>query len=322
MLTLHHTLHSQDSPCTGLSRMPIVSKLPYHLNGDGNVKELTCTFTQNSAQDSPEHDTIPISNIPSGETEIYTFLHAGTTLRHRMPRPAQMASGPHFRETLRNHRTVFAMFYRCSDTASRAMLPIFESLCAEHSSPSVAFVKVKKDDWPGLCVEHCIPRSTSLTFTTFKNEDKIDSTDGADERELERMVERHISPSSRRARARSRSACGCCEHRVRARTPSRDREVYRFRRRPRSVSRHRVPFEVHWPSQHRAQPHRYYPAELRHVQRLGPLTIERPVDLEYRGQDGRYRRAHDIRLSRTSSGTEATYLDWSGPIAIERRIGA
>ncbi|KAK5085129.1 hypothetical protein LTR70_008083 [Exophiala xenobiotica] len=94
-----------------------------------------------------------------------------------MSRPVHMSSGSYFRETLRDYPTVFAMFYKCSDLSTRAMLPIFEFLCEEHTTTRVAFVMVKKDDLPGLCVEHRIPRSTNLTFAAFKNERKVGMTD-------------------------------------------------------------------------------------------------------------------------------------------------
>ncbi|KAK5941215.1 hypothetical protein PMZ80_006492 [Knufia obscura] len=242
-----------------------------------------------------------------------------------MSRPVQMSSGPYFRDTLRDYSMVFAMFYKCSDVNTRAMLAIFESLCEEHSTPSVAFVKVKKDDLPGLCVEHDIPRNTSVTFAAFKNERKVGMTDGTNSKELERMVESHVRSARPRLRGGDHGSCDCCDSRARTRSvssrPERVVHAPRARDRPRSASRHRVPLVVDWPGRRHAPRNATIPADLTYVDRRGPRAVERRAHLEYLGGDGRYHRTDDVRLQRTPRGAEATYLDWSGPIAIERTIG-
>jgi len=223
------------------------------------------------------------------------------------------------------------------------MLPIFESLCEEHTTTRVAFVMVKKDDLPGLCVEHQIPRSTNLTFAAFKNECKVGMTDGTHSEDLEIMVQRHIRPTAPRstaprstaprptaprstairARGREQASCDCCDHRARTHSLSSrsDHIVARPQRPARSPSRHRVPFTIDWPNRRSAPRNATLPADLTYVDRRGPLPVERPMEVEYLGRDGRYRRTDDVRLQRTPRGAEATYLDQSGPIAIERTIG-
>lgn len=245
-----------------------------------------------------------------------------------MSRPVHMSSGSYFRETLRDYPTVFAMFYKCSDLTTRAMLPIFESLCEEHTTTRVAFVMVKKDDLSGLCVEHRIPRSASLTFAAFKNERKVGMTDGMNSEDLESMVQTYIRPTAPRPtairpRGRERASCDCCDHRARTRSRSSrsDRRVSRLQRAARSHSRHRVPFAVDWPDRRNAPRNATLPADLTYVDRRGPLAVERPLEVEYLGRDGRYRRTDDVRLQRTLRGAEVTYLDQSGPIGIERTVG-
>lgn len=78
---------------------------------------------------------------------------------------------------------------------------------------------------------------------------------------------------------------------------------------------------IDWPDRRRAERNATIPADLTYVDRRRSITVERPVWLEYFGQDGRYHRTDDIRLQRTPQGAEATYLDRSGPIAIERTVG-
>ena len=240
-----------------------------------------------------------------------------------MSRPVQITSGSYLRETLKDYHTVFAMFYRCSDLNTRAILPIFESLCEEHSTSSVAFVKVKKDDLPGLCVEHHISRSTSLTFAAFKNERKVGTINGTSSEALERLVQTHIRSTIPRARGRERLFCGCCESRARTRSadPDPERVLSRPQRAARSHSRHRVSLVVDWPARRYAGRNALIPADLTYVSHRGPLEIERPMQLEYLGRDGRYYRTDDVCLQRTARGAEATYLDRSDTIAIERTIG-
>lgn len=245
-----------------------------------------------------------------------------------MSKPVHISSGSYFRETLRDYPTVFVMFHKCPDLATRAMLPIFESLCEEHTTPRVAFIVVKKDDLPGLCVEHHIPRSTNLTFAAFKNECKVGMTDGTKSTDLERMVQTNIRstaprPTAVRPTGRQRASCDCCDQRARShsRSSRSEQQVPQPQRAARSHSRHRVPFTIDWPGRRNAPRNATLPADLTYVDRRGPFPVERPMQLEYLGRDGRYRRTNDVRLQRTPRGAEATYLDTSGTIAIERTIG-
>ena len=240
-----------------------------------------------------------------------------------MSKPVQITSGSYLRDTLKDYDTVFVMFYKCSDLNTRAMLPIFESLCEEHSASSIAFVKVKKDDLPGLCAEHRIPRSTSLTFAAFKKERKVEMINGTSSEALERLVQTHIRSTAPRARGREHSSCDCCNSRARACSagPEPEQVMSRPRRAARSHSRHRVSFVVDWPARRRVERDAAIPADLTYIGSCGPLEIERPMQLEYPGRDGRQYRTDDVRLQRTATGAEATYLDRSGPIAIERTIG-
>ena len=249
--------------------------------------------------------------------------------------PLQVTEPARFRDAIREWPTLFAMFYMCGDISTRTMQPIYESLCSEHASSSVAFAKIKKEEWPGLCFEHDVPRGTSLTFVAFKDGHKVELINGDSPKKLERFVEKHVKPTQRR-----RSTCDCCDDgygrgrnghierldpsRPVRRERSRSRHVVpiHVERRERSRSRHVAPVHVDTSHHHRIPANYALPAELRQVHHFGPFRIERPAQLQYRGVDGRNHRTNDVRVVAGRDGRpEATYLDYSGPIAIERTIG-
>lgn len=233
-----------------------------------------------------------------------------------MPRPTPIHSGPDFQDLLSSRSIVFAMFY-VKGTSSQAMMPIFQSLCEEHQSPPrVAFVKLRKDKLPDLCREHGIETETTLTVTTFVEARKVDSTDGRDSRDLEAMVERHVSrtrsspPPTPRRHSRS-------PDRARARSPaSRTRSVSPTRLRPRRQPSPQIAFQ---PANDSIPMNGYVPVEIIRVSYWGPFSFARPVRPVHQGRDGRHRPT-EIELSRTERGVEATYMDRSGPLDVERTI--
>lgn len=246
-----------------------------------------------------------------------------------MVKVVQITSGPYFRETLRDYSTIFAMFYISDHISAKVMLPIYESLCDEHSSPSVAFVKVDKEGLPGLCTEHDIPRDTNLTFAAFKNNDSVEIVEGQSSRGLERFVERNIGCVRVQATSRADSECFCGYNRAAEEAqshPNNSGDVAvpsRLEANPPRVRTHRVPLHITSPCFHGRSRHRSYPAELRYMHHHRSQSTECPAHIFYRGQAGHYHRADDVRIQQGSDGRpEATYLDQSGPIAIERTLGS
>ena len=230
-----------------------------------------------------------------------------------MPHPTIIRSGLDFRDLLQSRSIVFAMFY-ASGTASKAMMPVFDSLCEKHQAPPrVAFIKVKKDELSGLCREQNVEMKTTLTFATFVGGNMIDSTDGTDCRDLENMINLHTSRKRqdnlpkdhdrphphRRDRARSLSP--------------------RHRPRPRSQDHHESGLLIVNLPKPDVPMYEYWPAQMERISRFGPFAIHQSVHPVYRGSDGRYRQA-DVELSNNADGVEATYMDRSGPLDVERTI--
>lgn len=252
-----------------------------------------------------------------------------------------------FHNTVRESPTAFAMFYQRGEAITRALRPIWELLCSEHSSSSTTFIEVDKEDFPDLNKELGVPNHTILTFLAFHKKRLKDVIEGVDSRELERFVDRNKQSTTRRPatpprKRRQVDLERSRPRRDRARSPG--RVVVDPPRRHRSPALRRVPVyheqaqassrrrrrsspdlaPIHYDSPDFEGPNanRSYPVGIRYTEDHGSHRVSRPAHLEYTDQDGRRRRARDVRLQQGSDGRpEAAFLDWSGPLAVERTIG-
>lgn len=241
-----------------------------------------------------------------------------------MSRPVRISSKEQFYEILADYPIVFAMFYMSGDISTKAMLPIYEDLCKENSTPSIAFVKVNKEEYSSLCRKYNVPRNTSLTFVAWKFGGKLEVIDGENSKELEHFVHRHArKPKSPSPPPRPKK-CDCRDAKEdedeagsSKSSPRQPRIVVEHRPRPR---RYHLPFNVKVPKDG-LEAHKAYPAKIRHRARFSPFVLERPAKLEYTGQDGHRRTASDVRIQRGEDGqAEATYMDKSGTLDVERTI--
>lgn len=263
-----------------------------------------------------------------------------------MPQPYRMTSELLFHNTVRETPTVFAMFYQRGEATTRAFRPIWELLCSKHSSSSTTFIEIEKDDFPDLNKELGVPNHTILTFLAFRNKHLKDVIEGVNSRELERFVDRNEQSTTRRPATAPRThrevdLKKSRPRRDRARSPARvvvdsprrhhspaPRRVPVYHaqaeasRRRRRSSPDLVPVNYGSPDFEGSNANRSYPVGIRYTEDHGSHRISQPAHLEYTGQDGRRRRAHDVRLQKGPDGRpEATFLGWSGSLAVERTVG-
>lgn len=246
-----------------------------------------------------------------------------------MSKPVQIRSKEHFYETLLSYPIVFAMFYICDDLSTKAMLPIYVDLCQENSTPSIAFVKIQKQDFPGLCRKYGVPSiTTSLTFVCFRDGQKAELIDGDDSKKLERLVYDHVRKPKKSDPPPEQKKCDCCDE-----PPDSDADDDRKKK----PHKHHKPARIvvapkHWPHRHHVPPrvqveahglekHKAHPAEMRHRQQIGPFAIDKPVDLVYKGADGKRHVANDISIQRGANGKpKVHFMDESGPLNVERTV--
>lgn len=237
-----------------------------------------------------------------------------------MARPVRLRSSSHLHETVQDCKTTFVMFYSTRNVSVQGFTSIYNSLCARYSTPSTAFTKIPKEDSPELRDECGVPRDSVLELVIFKNGRKTDVIDIKDSVALERCVEHHARPSPR-SEARLQL---CCDHhgasvnvrgQARARPP-RTRSPERLAPRARQV-----PLRIDPHCAAHIGPNQTVPANVTYRYSRHGRIHENPAQLVYRGQDGRPRRARSVHITRDGNRRpETTYLDWSGPLAIERTL--
>ena len=84
------------------------------------------------------------------------------------------------------------MFYRRNFVNAQAFWPIFRDLCREYHSDEMDFVRVNVEKHPGIRAELDIDREAGLTFVAFQKGSKVDTADGTDSRDLEKLVQKHF----------------------------------------------------------------------------------------------------------------------------------
>lgn len=232
-----------------------------------------------------------------------------------MSRPVRLRSTSHLRQTLQDYETTFVMFFSENHASVPQFTSIYNSLCARHSTPKTAFTKVVKEHFPELRDQCGVARESALTLIIFKNGENVGVVDIQDSLSLERCIERNVRP-----RYEVRPQLCCDDQRTSSRVRSRSRTLSRERSPKRRIPRV-VPLRIDPQSAARVGPNQTMPANMTYRRPHRDHVHEHPAGLVYRGRDGRPRRARSVHITRDGKKPpEVTYLDWSGPLAVERTL--
>lgn len=233
-----------------------------------------------------------------------------------MSRPVRLRSEADLQETVQDYQITFVLFYSTRNASVQDFTSVYNSLCERFSTPDVAFTKMPKEDFPALIDKCGVPHTSVLTLIVFKQGQNVDVVDTRDSRLLERCIENHVRPSPR-CQAILAPRCHATVH-AQVQPHGRRRGSTEGRPpRPRLV-----PLRINPESAARLGPNQTMPSSMTYRYPHRGHMQQQPVQLVYRGQaDGRPHRASSVHLIRDGNRSpEVTYLDRSGPLAVERTL--
>lgn len=232
-----------------------------------------------------------------------------------MSRPVRLRSEADLQETVQDYQVTFVLFYSTRNASVQDFTSVYNSLCERFSTPDVAFTKMPKEDFPALIDKCGVPHRSVLSLIVFKRGQNIDVVDIRDSRLLERCIESHVLPSPRfqAILAPRRDCCHAQDQQFGRRRGSTDGRTPRPRL---------VPLRINPESAARLEPNQTMPSNMTYRYPHQGHIHQRPARLTYRGQaDGRPHRASSVHLVRDGNRSpEVTYLDRSGPLAVERTL--
>lgn len=256
-----------------------------------------------------------IAKLLSGKDRIIKLV-IPTLASYKMSRPVRLTSASHLREIVQDYETTFIMFYSSRNASIQAFTPIYNSLCARYSTPSIAFTKTPREDFPELRDQCGVSQNSVLDLVVFKRGENVGVIEIKDSRSLERCIERYVRP-----RYEVRLQPCCDDKNTSADDQSRPQRRSSWERSPERHAPRLVPLRIDPRSAARVRPNQTMPANMTYRYPHRGHGHERPAELIYRGRDGRPRRASSVHITRDGHRpAEVTYLDRSGPLAIERAL--
>lgn len=123
----------------------------------------------------------PGDALPAATASPQEAVAAGdakVTVRDAYEEPIVLSSEAHWQEVLSSHQPVFARFTATWCRPCRAVQPLFQKLCAEHSGEA-DFVSVDVDDFDEIATTHkAVPIPTIICFFGGVAYDRMAGSDG------------------------------------------------------------------------------------------------------------------------------------------------